>query len=490
MSPPRGLHAFVGYGSEGLKQKAFAQTLLAFNTIDSVVQYRVHKTGEPPYAAILRYNTEDDFHVVKGQVLAVTALRGSDACHVAYIDALATPDAKAVAERAADTIATTFDCDKDDPHTGRKRQKPDVSGPAFETPTAKRQNSMTSPNSPLLSAWTAPYEMPPFADIRPEHYRPAFTAVFAAHNAEIDAIAANAAEPDFENTIAALERAGRMLQRVGAVFFNLASADASPELQAIEREIAPRYAAHSQAILTNGALFARVDALYRRRDTLGLTPEQKRVLEDHHRGFVRAGAQLDEAGRRRMAEIMERLADLTTRFAQNVLADESSYMLVLDSEQDLAGLPGFLRASAAATAKERGADGKYAITLSRSSIEPFLQFSTRRDLREQAFKAWIARGANGGDGDNRALITETLALRAEQATLLGFPDFTAFKLDDTMAKTTAAVRDLLLAVWEPARARAGAERDALAKFASGGGEFSRRRVGLALLCREGPQGST
>jgi peptidyl-dipeptidase Dcp len=329
---------------------------------------------------------------------------------------------------------------------------------------------MTSPTNPLLAEWTGAYELPPFAEIRAEHYVPALEAAFAAHNAEIAAIVADPAEPGFDNVIAALERAGKLLNRVGSVFHNLTAADTSEALQAIEREMMPRYAAHVQAIATNPALFANVDALYRRRHALGLDAEQMRVLERHHLGFLRAGARLDEAGRKRMAEIAERLARLGTKFSQNVLADEAGYMLLLESEADLAGLPEFLRAAAADTAAERGHPGKYAITLSRSSIEPFLQFSSRRDLREEAFRAWIDRGVKGGETDNRAIIAEILALRAERARLLGYDSFAAFKLDDTMAKESAAVRALLEKVWEPARARAAAERDLLAARASAEGD--------------------
>ena len=329
---------------------------------------------------------------------------------------------------------------------------------------------MTIHDNPLLAQWPAPYEIAPFAEIQSEHYRPAFDAAMDAHNAEIDAIIADGADPGFESVIAALERSGRLLSRVASVFFNLSAADTNEALQAIERDIAPRLAAHGQAIATNAALFAKVDSLYRRRDELGLNPEQLRVLERRHLSFLRAGAKLDEAGRKRMAETTERLSELSTRFSQNVLADESAYMLLLQDEADLAGLPGFLRAAAAATAQERGHPGKYAITLSRSSIEPFLQFSGRRDLREEAFRAWAARGANGGATDNRAIIAEMLKLRAERARLLGFATFAAYKLDDSMAKQPGAVHGLLNKVWEPARAKAARESAALAALASSEGE--------------------
>lgn len=332
---------------------------------------------------------------------------------------------------------------------------------------------MTSQDNPLLREWTGPYELPPFAEIAPDHYRPAFETAFAAHNAEIEAIIADPAEPSFDGVMSALERAGRLLNRVGSVFMNLASADTNDALQAIEREISPRYAAHMQAIATNAALFAKVDRLYQERDVLALTPEQRQVLERHHLSFVRAGARLDEPGRKRMAEITERLAELGTRFSQNVLADEAAYMLLLEGEADLAGLPEFLRRAAAATASERGHPGKYAITLSRSSIEPFLQFSARRDLREEAFNAWMSRGAAGGATDNRAVIAEILALRAERGRLLGFDSYAAYKLDDSMAKTAGAVNGLLGKVWEAARARALEESAALAAQAQAeGGNFA------------------
>lgn len=326
--------------------------------------------------------------------------------------------------------------------------------------------------NPLLSEWTAPYEMPPFAEIKPEHFLPAFDAALAAHNEEIAAIIADPAPPNFANVIEALERSGQLLERVAGVFFNLVATDSDEALQEIEREITPRLAAHGQAIKTNQGLFAKIDALHARRDSLGLSPEQNRLLEETHRRFVRSGAQLDEAGRKRAAEITERQAALSTQFAQNVLADESDYLMLLE-EADLDGLPGFLRSAAAATAKDRGAEGKYAITLSRSSIGPFLQFSTRRDLREEAFKAWIARGAKGGKTDNRAIIAETLQLRAEKAKLHEFGTFADFGLDNTMAKTPQAVRDLLVAVWEPARAKAVEDRNELAKIAAAeGGNFA------------------
>jgi peptidyl-dipeptidase Dcp len=254
------------------------------------------------------------------------------------------------------------------------------------------------------------------------------------------------------------------------VFFNLSGSHTNDAIQAIEREIAPVLAKHRNAIFMNEALFRRVEALYARRDALGLSPEQARVLDRYRTIFVRAGAQLAPEAKKRLAEITERLASLGTQFSQNVLADEKAYTLLLDGEEDLAGLPDFLREAAAAAAEERGLAGKHVITLSRSSIEPFLTFSKRRDLREHAFQAWAARGEMRGATDNKGIIAEMVALRAERAKFLGYKTFAEFKLSDTMAKNPDAVVALLEQVWEPARARAMEERDDLAALAQRQGD--------------------
>jgi peptidyl-dipeptidase Dcp len=236
--------------------------------------------------------------------------------------------------------------------------------------------------------------------------------------------------------------------------------------------MSPVLARHANAIYLNAKLYARIADLYSRRDSLGLSVEQARVLYRYHTRFVRAGGALDNSAQDRLAAINERLASLGTQFGQNVLADEKSYALVLD-ESDLDGLPDFARAAARAAAEERGQRGKYAITLVRSSCEPFLQFSKRRDLREKVFQAWIRRGENGGITDNRTIIKEMVSLRAERARLLGFDTFAAYRLDDQMAKTPAAARKLLEDVWSRARKKAQAERDALQKMiAEEGGNFA------------------
>ncbi len=325
-------------------------------------------------------------------------------------------------------------------------------------------------DNPLFDA-PAPDALPPFDRIRPEHFQPAYMRALAEHDAEIAAIVADPAPPDFGNTIAALELSGRALERIGNVFHLLVGAESNDALLEIEREMAPVVARHWNRINTNAALFQRVDALMRQADALALSAEQKRVLERYHTGFRRAGAALDEAAKARLAEITARLAALGTTFSQNVLADEQAFALRLTEEAELAGLPDFMREAMAADARARGLDG-YVVTLSRSSAEPFLQFSARRDLREKVFRGFVMRGDNGGPTDNKAIIAEMVRLRAERARLLGFADFAHYRLDDAMAKTPAAVRDLLDAVWTPARERALADRDAMAALiAEEGGNF-------------------
>ena len=314
--------------------------------------------------------------------------------------------------------------------------------------------------NPLIADWSGVFALPPFAAIKPEHFRPAFDRALAAHRAEIDSIAANPSAPDFDNTIVALEKSGRELDRVANVFFVLTGADTSDEIEAIEREISPLLARHNNTLYLNRALYARIAVLHKKRDALGLDAEQARVLDRYHTRFVRAGAGVEQQAQDRLAAINERLASLGTQFSQNVLADEKSFAMVLE-DSDLAGLPDFARTAARAAAEERGQPGKYAITLARSSVETFLQFSSRRDLRERAFQAWIRRGENGGETDNRALIAEMVALRDERAKLLGFANFADYRLDDQMAKTPAAARKLLDEVWGRARLKAAAERDAL-----------------------------
>src|SRR3954471_24337988 len=313
-------------------------------------------------------------------------------------------------------------------------------------------------SNPLLKAWQTPFETPPFAEIAPKHFLPAFEQAFADHSAEIAAITHDPAAPDFDNTITALERSAKLLAKVSAVFYDLVSAHSSPELLEIDKEVSLRMARHWNPIQMNAVLFGRVAALYHDRAALRLTGEQLRLLERTYTRFHRSGAGLDEAAKKRMAEINERLAHLGTAFSHHLLADEQDWFMEL-GENDRDGLPESFVAAAKTAAQERGLPGKAIVTTSHSSMEPFLKSSSRRDLREKAYKAFVARGDNGNANDNNDTIVEILTLREESARLLGYPTFAAYRLEDSMAKTPEAVRGLLERVWKPARARALADRD-------------------------------
>ncbi|HEX7922759.1 MAG TPA: M3 family metallopeptidase [Bradyrhizobium sp.] len=326
--------------------------------------------------------------------------------------------------------------------------------------------------NPLLQAWQTPLETPPFAEIKPEHFLPAFEQAFADHSAEVAAITHDPALPDFDNTITALERSGKLLSKVSAVFYDLVSAHSSPAILEIDKEVSPRMARHWNPIMMNAVLFGRIAMLHEKRASLGLTGEQMRLLERTYTRFHRSGAGLDDAAKARMAAINERLAQLGTSFSHHLLGDEQEWSMEL-GEGDRAGLSDTFVAAAKAAAEERGKPGKAIVTLSRSSVEPFLQSSSRRDLREKVYKAFTARGDNGNANDNNATIVEILALREETAKILGFPTYAAYRLEDSMAKTPEAVRGLLERVWKPARARALADRDALqALITEEGGNFT------------------
>jgi len=316
--------------------------------------------------------------------------------------------------------------------------------------------------NPLLQDWTTPFGIAPFDQVSDDDFAPALEEALAAHLAEIAAIADTPDAPTFANTVEALEAAGTGLDKVLGVFFTVAGADSNPAREDLQRAFSPKLAAHFSEISGNKALFARVNAVWESRDALTLSAEQARVLMLTHRGFVRAGAALEGAAEVRMKEIKARLAVLGTSFTQNLLADERAWFMEL-AEDDLDGLPDFVVAAARAAGEEKGADGPV-VTLSRSLIVPFLQFSPRRDLREKAFRAWEARGANGGETDNRAIAAETLALREERAKLLGYATFADYKLETEMAKTPDAVRGLLMDVWKPAKAQAEADAAVLTEM--------------------------
>ena len=313
--------------------------------------------------------------------------------------------------------------------------------------------------NPLLAIWDTPFGITPFDKISDDDFVPALEIALASHKADIDVIAGSADPATFANTIEALEAVGRDLDKVLSTFYTVAGADSNPAREALQRDFSPQLAAHFSEVSGNKALFARVATVWGVRDSLTLSDEQARVLMLTHRGFVRSGSALEGADETRIKEIKGRLAVLGTEFTQNLLSDEREWFMEL-GEDDLDGLPEFVISAARAAGEEKEAGGPV-VTLSRSIIVPFLQFSTRRDLREVAYKAWGARGANGGDKDNRDITAEILALRFERAQLLGYANFAEYKLETEMAKTPQAVRDLLMAVWEPAKAQANSDAEKL-----------------------------
>jgi peptidyl-dipeptidase Dcp len=326
--------------------------------------------------------------------------------------------------------------------------------------------SLSQDSNPLLEDWQTPYGLPPFDRILPEHFSPAFDVAMHAHNREIEAIATATEAPSFDNCVAAFDACGGGLRRIQLLFENLVSSETSPALQALERELMPRLAAHANAIYQNEALFARLHALYEKRSGLSLTTEQMRLLERLHLDFERSGATLAKEDKARFAAIVEELAGRYTQFGQNVLADEAAFSLALATPDELAGLPSFVCAAARQAARERGLpQGTHAITLSPSLAEPFLTFSERRELREQVWRARRERGAHEGAHDNRPVAARIVALRREQAALLGYASYADFKLADRMAPSAAAVDELLQRAWKPAIDMARHDRERLTALA-------------------------
>jgi peptidyl-dipeptidase Dcp len=308
--------------------------------------------------------------------------------------------------------------------------------------------------NPLLEKWGGPYGgVPPFDRVRVADFKPALEAAMAENLQEVDRIASDPAAPNFENTVAALERAGRTLDRVRTVYGVWSSSMNSPEFQAVQREMAPRLAAFSDKITQNEALFRRVEAVYNSPDKQKWTPEQQRLAWLYHTNFVRAGARLDKPAKARLSEINQQLAGLYTRFSQNVLADETNHFLVLKTEAELAGLPQSVRDAAVEAAAAKKLQGSWVILNTRSSTDPFLTYSERRDLREKVWRMFVNRGDNGDKSDNNAIISEILQLRAERAKLLGYPTHAHWRLENAMAKTPERALELMEAVWKPAVAR-------------------------------------
>ncbi len=324
--------------------------------------------------------------------------------------------------------------------------------------------------NPFAAEWTANFGAPPLDLIREEHFMPAFEAAIADHAAEIDAIANNPEAPTFENTLLAMELAGRDLSRVSAVFGNLTSSASTEGLRAIQLQVSPLLARHSASITLNAPLFARIDTLFQNRDTLNLTAQQARLLEVTHDNFVRAGARLSDDQRERYAEIRTELSTLYTRFGQNELGDRELWTLELP-EEAVARLPESMASAARSAARARNMDG-HVITLDRSSVEPFLEMSPDRDLREIAWRGFYNRGNNGNEFDNNQLIRDILVLRREQAQMLGFESWAHYRTAGTMAGTPEAATELMEQVWWPARQRALEElADIQAMIDAEGGDY-------------------
>jgi len=325
--------------------------------------------------------------------------------------------------------------------------------PSAPAMTATAAAPSASGGNPLLADWTGPYGgIPPFDRVQVAHFKPALEAGMAEQLAEIERITSSREAPTFENTLAAMERAGSTLDRVSTIYGVWSSTMNGAEFQAVEREMAPRMAAFQDQITQNDALFRRIEAVYTSPDTARLTPEQRRLAWRYYTNFVRAGAKLDGAAKTRMSEINQRLAGLYTQFSQNVLKDETEQTLVLRDTAELRGLPQSIRDAAAAAAAGKGMQGAWLINNTRSSIDPFLTYAERRDLRERAWKMFVDRGETGAT-ENNEIIREILKLRAERANLLGYPTHAHWRLENAMAKTPERAMQLMEAVWTPAVAR-------------------------------------
>lgn len=318
--------------------------------------------------------------------------------------------------------------------------------------------------NPFLTEFQTPYGVPPFDQIKLEHYEPAFMKGIDEQNANIQAIIDNAEAPTFDNVIAAFDNSSPILDRVGGVFYNLTEAETTDDLTALSMKLAPVMSDHSDNILLNQALFAKIKAVYQQKDSLGLTTEQQRLLEKTYKNFVRSGANLPADKQARLREINKQLSTLGIRFDKNILNENNEFKLFVDKEEDLAGLPEWFRQSAAAEAKVAGQEGKWLFTLHNSSRLPFLQYSANRPLREKVYKAYIQRGNNNDKNDNKKIITEIVSLRLEKARLLGYDCYSNFVLDNTMAKDSKTVMDFLNNLWQYALPKAKAEAAELQKL--------------------------
>jgi len=319
-------------------------------------------------------------------------------------------------------------------------------------------NSMEKSMNPFFTDYDAPYQIPPFDEVKEDHYMPAFEKGMKEQLEEIDQIANNPEQPTFENTLVELERTGKTLSKVADVFFNLLSSNTNELMDKIAAEVSPKLSAHSDAISLNKKLFDRVHAVYEQRNELGLSTEQMRLVEETHKGFIRSGVQLDTPSMDKLTQINQELSSLSVQFDQNLLKETNEgYSLLIDDENQLDGLPEDFRDQAANLAEENGHDGKWMFKPTRVSMYPFLTYSTQRDLREKLYTSYIKRGDNDNDRDNKNLAIEMADLRLERANLLGYKTHADFVLENTMAKNTGRVKNLLDQVWEPGLSRAKKE---------------------------------
>ncbi len=356
-----------------------------------------------------------------------------------------------------------------------EKEKAQDTAPAAKDPVAKEvvkpaetaaaeKSEANIEGNPFFEKWDTPFGMPPFDQIKNEHYGPAFEYAIKKAKEEIELVANNPEEPTFVNTIEALEYNGKDLTKVANVFFNLTSANTNPELQAISREIGPKLSALGDDVNLNPQLFARVKAVYEQKDKLGLRPDQMKLLEDRYKGFVRGGAELDDEQKARLRELNKKITELTIKFGDNVLAENNNWEMVLDKEEQLAGLPQNVIDAAAETAKKRGHEGKWVFTTHRPSKNPFLIYSTNRDLREKIYKGYTHRGDNDNANDNKKVAAKIAALRSQKAQLLGYKTHADFVLESRVAKNAENVYNLLNQIWPAAIKQAKNEVAAMQKM--------------------------
>ena len=338
--------------------------------------------------------------------------------------------------------------------------------------SSEKKSEILAPGDILLTEFTTPFGVPPFDKIELEDYMPAFKEAIAQQQKEVDDIVGQTAAPDFENTIVALDQSGSLLRKVNAVFSGLNSANTNDEMQALSRELSPLLSKNSDDIRLNKDLFARVKAVYDNRESLNLNKEQKKLLEETYKSFVRGGANLDAEQQARVRELNSEISMLQLTFGQNMLKETNAFQLVIENKDDLAGLPESLILNAEVAARAAGLEGKWLFTLHNPSVMPFLQYADNRALREKIFKGYINRGNNGNDANNKDVVLKLVTLRLEKAKLMGYDDYASFVLEDRMAKTSDKVYALLDEIWKPALGKAKEElADINAEIKKEGGNF-------------------